>query len=63
MLKTLSQHQFYYVENQFPFCIKPIEGCFFCFPQGDDNMVGGSEMPAVDPSGCTPVRFGDVDFL
>ena len=36
---------------------------FLCFPQGDDNTVGGSEMPAVDPSGCTPVRFGDVDFV
>lgn len=31
--------------------------------QDDDNTVEGSDMSAVDFSGRTPVRFGNVDFV
>jgi len=31
--------------------------------QDDDNTVEGSDIPEVDPSGHTPVRFGAVDLF
>lgn len=33
------------------------------FSQDDDNTVEESDISAVDFSGRTPVRFGDVDFV
>jgi len=44
-------------------CKANLDGNAPSFSQNDDNTVGGYDISAVDLSGRTPVRFGDVDFV